>query len=602
VAGAPSFDDMHITAREETDMSTTLKVYVNDDDALLFWRPSQPIAGCRGFAIQRRRQRAGSAVDESYLPNRMGFATEPAINLVGKETDEADPPSKPSSEWPFQRFSWTDHDADAGDTVSYRVIPVIRDDAGALQLVEAEASAFSPERTLGATPTGTYQPFFNRAFVISQFMARYLAEKKLTLKQFKEQITNNVDDEIRKFLSGGLRTELLQLVDTATDDDFEVYAALFELSDAELVDKLVELGPRAHVVLANGSITKAADETTAQAHERDENADARAKLIAAGVDLEKTNRFTSPGPLGHNKFLVRTHRGGQPIAVWTGSTNWTPTGLCTQANNGLLINDAATADVYLQQWHRLRDAASAFPPELVKSNSAAHQVPDDGTDPGSASTVWFTRAARHVDLDALRHEVAQAKQGILFLMFMPGATGLFGDVMARSAEPDLYVRGVVSELPRGRGDESQADVSLIDGSTTHQMSLDIVQPEGVQQPFANFAAEVTHKQFLSQVGHAIVHSKVLVIDPFSDNATVVTGSHNFSTSASAKNDENFVIIKGERALAEAYAVNALAVYQHYRWRAFLGQSKHPFNGLEDDDAWMAPMLKNNERDLQFWGV
>jgi len=32
VAGAPSFDDMHITAREETDMSTTLKVYVNDDD------------------------------------------------------------------------------------------------------------------------------------------------------------------------------------------------------------------------------------------------------------------------------------------------------------------------------------------------------------------------------------------------------------------------------------------------------------------------------------------------------------------------------------------------------------------------------------------
>jgi len=72
--------------------------------------------------------------------------------------------------------------------------------------------------------------------------------------------------------------------------------------------------------------------------------------------------------------------------------------------------------------------------------------------------------------------------------------------------------------------------------------------------------------------------------------------------ARAKNDENFVIIKGERALAEAYAVNALTVYQHYRWRAFLGQSKHPFNGLEDDDTWMAPMLKNNERDLQFWGV
>jgi hypothetical protein len=44
------------------------------------------------------------------------------------------------------------------------------------------------------------------------------------------------------------------------------------------------------------------------------------------------------------------------------------------------------------------------------------------------------------------------------------------------------------------------------------------------------------------------------------------------------------------------------VYQHYRWRAFLGQTKHPFNGLTDDDTWMVPMLKNNARDLQFWGV
>jgi phosphatidylserine/phosphatidylglycerophosphate/cardiolipin synthase-like enzyme len=438
--------------------------------------------------------------------------------------------------------------------------------------------------------------------VISQFMARYLAEKKLTLKEFKEQITDDVEDQIRQFLSGQLRTELVSLIDSAADDDFEVFGALFELSDTELVDKLVALGPRAHVVLSNGSITKKSDETTAQAHTRDENADARAKLIAAGVDVEETNRFTSPGPLGHNKFLVRTHRDGTATAAWTGSTNWTPTGLCTQANNGLLINDPATAEVYLQQWHRLRDAASAFPPELVQSNSAAHPVPDDGTDPGTTSTVWFTRSARQVDLDALRAEVAKAKQGILFLMFMPGATGVFTDVMKRSAEPNLYVRGVVSELPHGRNDESQADVGLVDGSTTHQMSLEIVQPEGVAHPFANFVAEVTHKQFLSQIGHAIVHSKVLVIDPFSDDATVVTGSHNFSTSASAKNDENFVIVKGDRALAEAYAVNALGVYQHYRWRAFLGQSEHPFNGLADNDTWMAPMLEKNQRDLQFWGV
>jgi phosphatidylserine/phosphatidylglycerophosphate/cardiolipin synthase-like enzyme len=66
-----------------------------------------------------------------------------------------------------------------------------------------------------------------------------------------------------------------------------------------------------------------------------------------------------------------------------------------------------------------------------------------------------------------------------------------------------------------------------------------------------------HKQFLAHIGHAIIHSKIIVIDPFFPNCTVITGSHNFSLSASGKNDENFVIIKNATELADAYAVNIL---------------------------------------------
>ena len=81
---------------------------------------------------------------------------------------------------------------------------------------------------------------------------------------------------------------------------------------------------------------------------------------------------------------------------------------------------------------------------------------------------------------------------------------------------------------------------------------------------------------------------------------MVTGSHNFSESASTNNDENFIIIKGDQALAEAYTVNIIAAYEHYRWRAFLGQDQQRFNGLEDDDTWMAPKLASSSRDLQFF--
>jgi phosphatidylserine/phosphatidylglycerophosphate/cardiolipin synthase-like enzyme len=290
------------------------------------------------------------------------------------------------------------------------------------------------------------------------------------------------------------------------------------------------------------------------------------------------------------------------LAAWTGSTNWAPTGLCTQVNNGLLIRDADVARIYLDQWHRLRVAASAFPKELVDENCRPKSAGVDK--PGHVrSTVWFTRARNGVDLDALREEVERAREGILFLMFMPGAAGLFSTVAKRSSEPNLYVRGVVSEIPAGVLDPETADVSLIDGERHESLHLDIIQPEGgAKNRFARFAEEVTRKQFLANVGHAIIHSKVVVIDPFSADPVVITGSHNFSSSASAKNDENFLIVRGDRDLAEAYAVNIMGAYAHYRWRAFVSRTKKPFNGLKDTDTWQAPMLAAERRQLRFWGV
>jgi phosphatidylserine/phosphatidylglycerophosphate/cardiolipin synthase-like enzyme len=434
-------------------------------------------------------------------------------------------------------------------------------------------------------------------------MARFLEEQKLTLAQFKARIRDKDDKTIRRFLSGDLRVALLNEMETAFQDGGQIFAALFELSDDDLIDALCKLKERANVVLANGSVQAKKGEASKDARKRDENEDARRRLRAEGVDVqvEEKDRFLSPGALGHNKFLIRTDKKGNPIVAWTGSTNWAPTGLCTQVNNGLLIEDPDVAQIYLNQWHELKKAKSLFPKPFVAANSEPKRSGDDI--PGQVrSTVWFTRTSKGVDMDALTEEVNNATEGILFLMFMPGAAGLFSTVAAKSGDPKLYVRGVVSELPNGRGDEGAVDVNLIDGPKHTPLHLDIIQPEGIKNPFANFAAEVTHKQFLGGIGHAIIHSKVVVIDPFSKerDPVVITGSHNFSSSASSKNDENFIIVKGDRELAEAYAVNIFGAYTHYRWRAFLSQTHKPFNGLKDSDAWQARSLAGARRDLQFW--
>ncbi len=137
-----------------------------------------------------------------------------------------------------------------------------------------------------------------------------------------------------------------------------------------------------------------------------------------------------------------------------------------------------------------------------------------------------------------------------------------------------------------------------------------VQPEGVSHDFAWWVKEVTRSQFITTqrnpgIGHAITHAKMIVVDPLSDDCAVVTGSHNFSGAASEQNDENFVIVRGARALAEAYSVACLSTYRHYRWRAYLkdmaDQGKTPWEGLSDHSDWQTKYLSAERKaHLKFW--
>lgn len=558
-------------------MAVQLKVLQNSDDALLVWNVAEKIPGCVGFAVRRELTRDGKT-RSVWIDNFVGFASEKP--QPGER--------RPSTEWPFQGFTWTDHELEAGDSARYRVTPVLRGSDGKLE----RADNLRSEWAEGRKRSSRYRPYFNRGYVMSQFIARYLQQTGKTLEEFKETISDEDDRTIRRFLAGDLRREMLELLAERRRSGGEVYAALYELSDPELVDALVAFGPRAHVVLANGSIQKNKGETSATARKRDQNGTARDRLVAGGCDVETDNRFTSPGALGHNKFLVFVDAKGKAKSAWTGSTNWTPTGLCTQLNNGLLVRDTAIAAAYLEQWQRLRKAGSEFPKSLVESNSQAKE-------PRSGATLWFTKTAKQVDLAALREIVDGAETGLIFLMFMPGAKGVLADVRRRQQEdPELFIRGVASDLPDPH-DESTVDATLLGPAGAEEYRLDVIEPQGRPNPIAWWAAEATRYAFRKQIGWAIVHSKVLVADPFSPSrCTVVTGSHNFSLSASGENDENFLVVRGDQALAEAYTVNVFSAWRHYRARIAQG---NPWPGLKADDSWMAGSLRARREQSAFWG-
>jgi phosphatidylserine/phosphatidylglycerophosphate/cardiolipin synthase-like enzyme len=449
--------------------------------------------------------------------------------------------------------------------------------------------------------------------VISQFMARYLEELRVknglatrveALRAFKKSLDDH-EIPIRQFLSGVLREKMLELLKAAKRDKQHVFGALYELEDDELLDALEMLGSRGHIVLANGSITKKKGETSEEARKRDQNKSGRQRLRDAG--LEVLDRFVSPGALGHNKFLVFANgtSKSKAVAAWTGSTNWTTTGLCTQTNNGFYVEHADFARQYFEQWGRLKNAKSAFPPDLVTANSKAKPVKVGK----SGTKIWFTRASGRVDLAAIDEVINGAKEGVLFLMFQPGSAGALGTINELRNKPGkLYVKGVVSTLPPKQDEQlpDSASVSIHSDGDSQGLSFDVVQPTGINTPFASWAATVTREEFLSKapIGFAIVHSKLIVVDPFT-KPVVITGSHNFSTAASSANDENFVIVSGNKRLACAYGAHILSVYQHYNWMAYVAakqkKKENPKAFLSEDDEWQAPMLKGRSRkELDFW--
>lgn len=562
-----------------------IATYTNSDDAFVVWVPDAVIPDCLGFALERARTKNGKEIVE-VLDNRVGFAADSP-----KEGEH-----RPSTEWPFQRFDWTDHLVNDGDRVRYRATPMLLD-ATTGKLKPGTPSPWSKWADLTPAAGKGFACYFNRGLVISQFMARYLKRRKLTLAAFKKELKKH-DTPIRDFLMGDLGAGLFALLAGAKKDARKVHAALYELDDADLIDSLVALKKDARVVLANGSWS---DKMVAgkKVPVPDQNAAERAALKAGGVDV--SDRLLKRGLLGHNKFLAITDAAEKPLAVWTGSTNWTTTGLCTQVNNGLLITDAAVAQLYLDQWKRLKAAGNDFPPALV----AANDLPKSAKVGTTPVKVQFTRTSAGQDTAALKKLIADAKEGILFLMFTPGGKGLDFDIAARLGDPKFFVQGVVSDIDQKNGGLNFLEVGLVaDGAPKKQRFTEIVQPQGIAGGFASWAAEVSRRQFKSQVGHAIVHSKVIVIDPFGADPVVITGSHNMSGNASAKNDENFVVIRSHAALARAYAVNIVSVYQHYRWRAFLrdmlAKGKKPFSHLNPKPDWLPRALKNKAKDLAFW--
>jgi phosphatidylserine/phosphatidylglycerophosphate/cardiolipin synthase-like enzyme len=371
------------------------------------------------------------------------------------------------------------------------------------------------------------------------------------------------------------------------------------------------------------------------------NAKARAKLSALMGNRFQNRMFNNSAHIGHNKFAVLLDKAGKPIVVWSGSTNWTPTGLCAQSNNTIVIESADVAQAYLDYWNRLHADKLPEPdplsapltsdqrPALRKADATSSPAQLDGGK--TKVNLWYspntpktgTPKNRTVppDLEFVFSLMKAAKDAIFFLVFNPGRSDAEGEdvntvvsagIDFGRLDPKLTVFGAISDptaLP-GFVAAPKDPSKPKDKNAPKIPNAAIFSPAGVPNVLMIRATAIDdlvgdfQKELLS-AGHAIIHDKIVVIDPMSEtDCVVITGSHNLGFKASYANDENMLILRGNKPLALAYTTHVLDIYDHYKFRAVLEQQardamlagkpkpKEPTGKgfLQTTDKWQDPYI------------
>jgi phosphatidylserine/phosphatidylglycerophosphate/cardiolipin synthase-like enzyme len=548
----------------------------NNDVAFIAWKFDAKIGGCLGFAVYR----TDSADNEEALPAWVGFRGESNPDWKAKTT----------AVWPVQKFTWRDLTAKRGETYKYRIVPMVGT-PGALVARDTDALVTKPVTI--TEKRGDISAFFNRGILSSQFVSHQIPQGPSGVPNYLK-LQDRIDqpgDPLRNKLSGQLREAMLSLFARARGEGGELYCAFYELTDPELEQQLLQAKEFAHVILSNTGTDDA------------ENQPARQALHEAEIDI--TDRMVGSGHIGHNKFVVYVGGDGAPKAVWTGSTNWTDTALCAQSNNGLLIESPNLAKTYMDYWNRLKadDAEQGAP--FRTQNDQSHGVKTDGG--ATDITLWFSpntkqksksaNSATPDDMSDVFQAMGKAQQAILFLVFQPGDPSVVGQAGGvQNQRPDLFIHGAATD-PHAV-DDFNTQLFHKSGS---QPDADVVAAAAINDQFGFWERELLKS---GPQAHAIIHDKIVVIDPFSAGCTVITGSHNLGYRASYNNDENLLIIRGNRALAEAYAAHVMDVYDHYRWRFMLQQKGvAAWTGLVIDDSWQNKYFfagSASARELAFW--
>jgi phosphatidylserine/phosphatidylglycerophosphate/cardiolipin synthase-like enzyme len=484
--------------------------------------------GLLGFAIQKN--------GGDFLPAMLPFP--------GQKHDPGQP--IPTNLAPVQKFRWADYTVTADTTYQYKVFAV-HGTPDALVLGKGAEIEIVTEPRDAATVIGHPDHFVtvsNRAVAASQAFSREFPETTrklnaaLAKKKPKGQATKTegiLAEPEMKWLSNGLLEEIVAFIKLAKDDTYALDVAIYQYELADIwqaVNAAFKAGAAVRLIYH----AKPNDPQTA-------------KNVASAKALPKKSKFGRvTNAIFHHKFIVLSKVKGEartPIAVLCGSTNFTSNGVFAQANNVQITSDPVVMKKYVDQFDFLFDE-----PVHTQKVTAVQDTEQNILDPGEPLQVGFSPRNGRGDLTFFASLINAAKHDVLFAT----AFGLDPTILdALVGQPhDSIVRYGIQDKPT-------KEVTGLHKDRTADFEAASTLPVGLD-------GWLNEQRTPGAKGNILIHDKIIVIDFTSDSPVVINGSHNYSNNASAHNDENYLIVRDNTAMADCLGTEVMRLYDHYRFR------------------------------------
>jgi PLD-like domain len=423
-----------------------------------------------------------------------------------------------------QTFFWKDYTADPGQEYTYTIKAM-------MGTASDFAAAYEVSITLQTEPLqqGMHSVFFNYGVTGSQAYSQRFENKHVDdlSPVKKKQALLMLGRELWK-------DGLMQFISQAKDNTFTLAGAFYELQYKEFLLALKQAAQ-------NGATLQMIYSAKAGQKLNNENA-----IAAAGIGSFCQMRTKVSQP--HNKFMVLC-KDGIPVEVWTGSTNITLQGIFGQSNTGHWIKDAGIAEKYYQYWNIIKANPSVKETAVV---SEAIKADTDLTSLKNGTHVFFSPRSTDTLLAHYAGLIDSAqKMACMIIAFQ--IDQLFRDVYSKDKD---FLRYILFE-------------KAAEAQTVQSNDKDLMVTAGaiLKTPVEQWVKEISSKTNTG-AGILYVHNKFFLVDPLEKNPVVVTGSANFSKSSITINDENTLVIKGDRRVADIYLTEFSRMFEHF-WPRYL---------------------------------